>query len=94
MKTLRIFLVMVLLVAVADYLTPILSARNTLLFSMIRDNCGYVPIFFDQVFNVTSRNSPRVIEGFVRCGAGFIGFLVVPGFLTVFVKIYRFVKHG
>lgn len=92
MRWLRFFIAMAFLVAGIEILVPLISTKNAFLLPMIRDNCGAVPLFLQNVFTVTAEPDHRLFQGFLKCGTGFIGFLVAPGALTFVMWLYKFVK--
>lgn len=86
------FVLMIILVLAGDLLFQAFSAKNSFLTYLIWDNCGAVPLFLNEVLSVEPGGNPKLLDGFVKCGFGAIGFLVAPGVLTVAVYIFKFLK--
>jgi hypothetical protein len=91
MKTWRIFVAMIVLGVVVEVLSPIFSAKTGIIIPLIQNNCGAVPVFVQDIMMVNSEPDPRYWRGFMTCGIGVIGFIMMPGFLKVLVWLYHFV---
>lgn len=90
MKTWRIFVALIILGAVVEFLAPILSAKTGVILPLIQRNCGAVPVFIQDIMRVQSQPDPRYWQGTITCGIGFIAFILFPGFLKIFHWLYRF----
>lgn len=90
MKTWRVFVAIIALGVVIEFLTPILSAKTGILIPLIQKNCGAVPVFIQDIMRVQSSPDPRYWRGFVTCGGSAIAFILAPGFLKIFQGLYHF----
>lgn len=95
MKTWRLFVGLILLAAVVEFLTPMLSAKTGIIIPLIQNNCGAIPVFIQDIITYTTEPDPRYWRGFMTCSLSIIGFILMPGFLKVLHWLYRFVnpKH-
>ncbi len=95
MKSARLFISLVILSLVVQYLMPVFGAQNRFLFETARNNCGAVRVV---IASVTSPLSSSVgvpeLVGVLACGGSLAAFIVLPGILTVVAKLTGFVKHG
>lgn len=95
MKTWRLFVGLIILAGVIEFLTPVLSAKTGIIIPLIQNNCGAVPVFVQDIMAYQTEPDPRYWRGFMTCGVSVIGFILMPGLLKVLHWLYRFVnpKH-
>lgn len=97
MKTWRIFVAIIAVGIIVEFLTPILSAKTGIFIPLVQNNCGAVPVFIQDIITVESSPDPRYWRGFITCGVSGLAFLLMPGFIKIFHWLYRFVhpkKNG
>lgn len=92
MKTWRLFVGLIILAGVIEFLTPLLSAKTGIIIPLIQQNCGAVPVFLKDIMAYESAPNPAYWEGFMTCGLSVMVFILMPGFLKISHWLYRFVN--